>query len=392
MASDLRRRAPRGRLRSGLALLVALALIGCGPKAEKAAEPPLVQTAAIGEGEFTPGIEVVSELESVTNVVLRPETDGRVVQIRVQQGERLRKGEVILVLDNTQASADYDASRAEARKDRVNAERYAWLAEQGAVSLKERDFYATQAIESRDRARSARATLGYSYLRAPFDGVIGDLSAVKVGDYVRTGQVITGIVAEGPLWTNMDVPATQAGRVRIGQTVLLTGQDGAALDTTGRVVFISPYFQSGALAGSGSPNTVLVKAEFPDPGGRLKPGLRVTNRIITARETNLAVPVQAVLMQASQPFVYRVHPLSAVAGQLRASAALPQAEKEKILALPPATPIVLQTPVQLGRLQGNLYPVVDGLSAGDRVVVTNTALLRSGMPVRVEGSPAATGR
>jgi len=309
----------------------------------------------------------------------------------VQQGERLRKGEVILVLDNTQAAANYDASRAEARKDRINAERYAWLAKQGAVSLKEKDFYATQAIESRDRARSAHATLGYAYLRAPFDGVIGDLSSVKVGDYVRTGQAITGIVADGPLWTNMEVPATQAGRVRLGQTVLLTGRDGAALDTTGRVVFISPYFQSGALAGSGSPNTVLVKAEFPNPGGRLKPGLRVTNRIITAREANLAVPVQAVMMQASQPFVYRVTPLSAAAGQLRASPALPQAEKDRILALPATTPIVLQTPVQLGRLQGNLYPVLGGLSAGDRVVVTNTALLRSGLPVRVEGSSAADG-
>lgn len=346
----------------------------------------------IGEGEFTPGIEVVSELESVTNVVLRPETDGRVVQIRVRQGDRVREGQVILVLDNTQATASYHASRAEARKDRINAERYAWLAEQGAVSLKERDFYATQAIESRDRARSARATLGYSYLRAPFEGEIGDLSTVKVGDYVRTGQPITGIVADGPLWTNMDVPATQAGRVRLGQTVLLTSQEGGLFEATGKVVFISPYFQSGSLGGSGSPNTVLVKAEFPNPGRRLKPGLKVSNRIITARDASLAVPVQAVMMQASQPFVYRLHPLSVVAARLRASTTLPQAEKEKILALPPTTPIVLQTPVQLGRLQGNLYPVRGGLRAGDRVVVSNTALLRSGMPVREEGSAGAPAR
>ena len=78
------------------------------------------------------------------------------------------------------------------------------------------DFYITQAIESRDRARAARATLGYSYLRAPFDGEIGDLSSVKIGDYVKTGQAITGIVSNSLLWTNMDVPAAVANQVRRG--------------------------------------------------------------------------------------------------------------------------------------------------------------------------------
>ncbi|MEB3321903.1 MAG: biotin/lipoyl-binding protein, partial [Synechococcaceae cyanobacterium] len=165
-------------------------LHGCAQRPIHRAEPPLVRAAVIAQAEFTPGIEVVSELESVTNVVLRPQTDGRVVEIRVRQGDPLRKGQVILVLDHEQAAAAYDAHRAEARKDRINAERYDWLAQQGAVSLKERDYYATQAIESRDRARSARATLSYSYLRAPFAGEIGDLSSVKVGDYVRTGQPI----------------------------------------------------------------------------------------------------------------------------------------------------------------------------------------------------------
>ncbi|MEB3321986.1 MAG: efflux RND transporter periplasmic adaptor subunit, partial [Synechococcaceae cyanobacterium] len=199
------------------------------------------------------------------------------------------------------------------------------------------------------------------------------------------------IVADGPLWTNMDVPATVAGRVRLGQTVLLSGQGGSSGQARGRVVFISPYFQSGSIVGSGSANTVLVKAEFPNPGGRLKPGLKVRNRIITDRETQLAVPVQAVMMQASQPFVYRLQPLSTVAAQLRTSATLPRVEKERILALPPTTPIALQTPVQLGRLQGNLYPLRGGLRSGDRVVVSNTALLRSGIPVKVDAS-AADGR
>jgi multidrug efflux pump subunit AcrA (membrane-fusion protein) len=55
------------------------------------------------------------------------------------------------------------------------------------------------------------------------------------------------------------------------------------------------------------------------------------------------------------------------------------------------TPIVVQMPVQLGLLQGNRYPVLSGLVAGDRVVVSNTALLRTGMPVKRAGAAAQPG-
>ena len=362
--------------------LLLLLITGCGAKQEAKRPLPLVQVAEIGQASFSPGIDVVSQLESVTDVVLKPETNGKVVKILVKQGEKVRQGQVLLVLDNVQPAAQLDASIAEARKDKLNAERYTFLADQGAVSRKEQDFYVTQAIESHDRARAARATLGYSYLRAPFDGEIGDLSSVKIGDYVKTGQAITGIVSNSLLWTNMDVPASVANQVRKGQRVLLTTSANPPFRGEGRVVFISPYFRSGSASASSSPNTVLVKAEFPNLTGKLKPGQKVKNRIITQETNQLAVPVQAVLMQAAQPFVYRVYPLSAISARIKASPRVPEEMKRKLLALPGTTPTVLQTPVKLGKLQGNLYPVRSGLAAGDRVVVSNTALLRSGMPVR----------
>jgi membrane fusion protein, multidrug efflux system len=156
------------------------------------------------------------------------------------------------------------------------------------------------------------------------------------------------------------------------------------------VVFISPYFQAGAASGIGTaPNTVLVKAEFPNLTGRIKTGMKVKNRIITHEKRQLAVPVQAVLMQASQPFVYRIAPLSAVAGRIKASDQVPEAMKKRLLALPGSTSIVFQAKVELGRLQGNLYPVLGGLAEGDRVVISNTALLRSGLPVREAATPAS---
>ena len=362
---------------------VALLLVACGSKPQ-ARQPLAVQTETIGEASFSPSIDVISQLSSTTDVALKPEVDGRVVKILVTQGQRVKAGQPILVLDNVQQSAALDASKAEARKDIFNAERYIFLNEQGAVSTKDRDFYVTQAIQSRDQARAKAADLGYKYVTAPISGEIGDLDTVKLGDYVRQGQAITGIVDNRDLWTLMDVPATQASRVRLGQPVELKSQGNPPVINIGKVVFISPYY--GVSGNQSSPNTVLVKAAFPNLTGKLKTGQYVRNRIITGNSRQLSVPVQAVMMQAQQPFVYRVFRLNQVLAKIRASTQIPEAQKQKLEALPPETPIVVQMPVKLGTLEGNRYPLLSGLAAGDQVVVSNTALLRTGMPVKLAGA------
>jgi len=132
-----------------------------------------------------------------------------------------------------------------------------------------------------------------------------------------------------------------------------------------------------------SPNTVLVKAAFPNLSGRLKTGQYVTNRIVTSTSRQLSVPVQAVMMQAQQPFVYQVVPLSRALPKIKASTQIPEATKQKLEKLPPSTPIVVQSPVQLGALQNSRYPLLSGLARGTQIVVSNTALLRSGMLVKI---------
>ena len=362
----------------GLPLLGLIPLAGCGGKPPQL--PPFtVQAETIGEASFSPSIEVVSVLTSTTNVTLAPEADGRVVKILAIQGQRVKAGQPILVLDNVQPQAELNSSVAGARKDRVNAERYIFLNQQGAVSTRDRDYYVTQAIQSSQTVRADAATLGYKYVTAPIAGEIGDLDSVKLGDYVRQGQAITGIVDNSTLWTLMDVPATQASRVQMGQQVLLQTQGNPPVNGSGKIVFISPYF--GVSGSTSSPNTVLVKAAFPNLTGKLKTGQYVRNRIITGTSRQLSVPVQAVMMQAQQPFVYRIFPLSQVLPKLKASSQVPPPVKQKLETLPPKTPIVIQTPVQLGPLDNSRYPLISGLQAGDRVVVSNTALLRTGMPV-----------
>ena len=368
-------------------LAAAALLMGCG-KTKQAARMMTVETATISEATFEPTIQAISILESTTNVALMPETDGRVVQVLAKDGQEVKAGQPILVLDNIQESAALDAARAQAKTDKLNAERYEFLFQNGATSAKERDRYATQAVASSDQARSAAANLGYKFVRAPIDGVVGNLDKVKLGDYVKSGQAITGIVNNSTLWTLMQIPATQAGDIAIGQAVKVVSQGNPPVQGQGSVVFISPYF--GMSGNSSAPNTLMVKAEFPNLTGKLKTGQYVKSAIITGRKESLSVPVQAVMMQAEQPFVYKLIPLSRALPKIKASATVPAATKKKLEKLPSSTPIVIQTPVQLGPLQNNFYPVKSGLNQADVVAISNTSRLRSGMPVKVAPASSAT--
>jgi membrane fusion protein (multidrug efflux system) len=373
-----------------LSLLAFTALLASCSKPKQPAQQFLsVQTARIGDATFNPSVEAISMLESTTNVALRPETEGRVVKILASEGDRVKAGQPILVLDNVQQSAALNAARAQARTDKLNAERYEFLYEQGATSAKTRDRYATQAIASRDQALASAATLGYKFVRSPIDGIVGDLDTVKLGDYVQTGQAITGIVDNSTLWTLMQIPATQADQIKIGQTVKVSSQTSPPVSGQGSVTFISPYF--GISGSQQSPNTLMVKATFPNLTGKLKTGQFVKSQIVIDQKQALAVPVQAVFMQAQQPFVYVVVPLSKALPKIKASSSVPEASKQKLEKLPASTPIVVQKPVVLGTLQNNLYPLRSGLNRGETVVVSNTALLSNGLPVKVSNSANGAG-
>ena len=362
-------------------ITVSVALAACGQSKTSGATFLSINTATITKGSFKPSIKAISPLESTTNVTLSPQTDGRVIKKLVKEGDQVQAGQVILVLDNTQLSAQLDASKSQARYDKVNAERYQYLYEQGAASAKRRDAYATKAITSRDQAIADKANLNYKFVRSPINGVIGDLDTVKIGDYVKTGDVITGIVDNSTLWTLMEIPASQGSQVKVGQPVRLVSQSTPPITGEGTITFVSPYY---AIAQSGKPpNTLMVKAVFPNLTGQLKTGQYVASEIITGSSEQLAVPVQAVMMQAQQPFVYELVPVSKALPQIKRSANTTAQTLKKLEKLPGDTPIVLQTKVQLGDLQNNLYPVISGLKAGDEVAISNTSRLRSGMPVKV---------
>lgn len=353
------------RLFPVLALPLATSLVACSPTAPPAPTPPQVQLINPRPVVTTDSADYQSTLEAIREVRLSSEIAGRIVAMPVYEGQPVKPGQLLFALDQVQQRATVNANAAEARKNRLNAERYIFLNQQGAVSTKERDFYVTQAIQSRDALNASVATLAYKNVVAPIPGFVGNLN-FKMGDVIQPGQVVTSVVDNSRLWVRIDVPGELADRVRPGLPVVLKGPDPRRPKGMGRVIFVAPALDK-------ERQTLLVKAEFNNADGSLRNNERVNAMLVFNQQKVLAIPQQAVLLQAGKPFVFLA--VSVEEAKRRLGRAI---EPEPL----PNLPVAVQVPVTLGTLQGGAYPVREGLTPADTVVVGNLAQLRSGLSVQ----------
>jgi len=378
-SSGLSARLPVGRrharipvLGLPLALLLAAMVTSCSPAAAPVDRLASVRSRQVGARPFSQSVEGIATLEAVEQVAMAAQVTGRVERLLVRQGDRVERGQRLLVLDQAQARAEVARLGAEMQTNLLHYRRYELLVRQGAATPFERDDFRQRYVAAREQLAARQADLAFRELRAPIAGTVADLT-VKQGDLIQAGAPFTKIIRNDRLLARLEVPAVYSAGVRPGLPLLLL--DPASGGSLGRspVLSVDPGVDP-------SSQTLLVKGEFPNPRGVLRDGLRTRARLILQDRAYPAVPFAAVTRQWGQSFVF-------VLGDLEALRQRPgRVDLKRAAALPPRTRFALQTPVQLGPLQEGWYPVLRGLPDGAEVITTNLLGLRHGQPVRV--SPA----
>ncbi len=345
-----------------------LLLAGCQSNSPKAQRLPRVQSQLVGMAPFRNSVETVSTLEAGSVVQLAAQASGRILQLLVGQGDRVQRGQLLLVLDQAQLRAEVASLRAQMQTNKLNYERFNSLVNQGAASSLQRDEYRQAYVAAREALAARQADLAFKALRSPIAGTVADLQ-VKAGDVIQAGSPLTKVIGESRLLARIDVPAIYAGQLRPGLAVELIDPIRNTPLESGVVDSVDP----GVTVASQS---VLVKAAFANPQGLLRNGLRVRTKLILGTQEVLAVPFTAVSQLAGQSFVY-------VVGSRADLERRPgRADLQAVRQLPANTTFAIQTPVQLGPLQGNQYPVFRGLQPGQRVIATGLLNLRHGAPVK----------
>ena len=201
-------------------------------------------------------------------------------------------------------------------------------------------------------------------------GTVADVK-VKLGDVLRQGDVFTLLVKNNTLKARIDIPAKFGDRVEVGQTVKLMKPGVSEPIATSTISSIDPSVQAGTQG-------LLVKAIFENPNGSLRTGQRLLTSVQLGSKKLDAVPFTAVVAASGQNFVFRVGSFQQLEQQPG------QAPLEKLKDLPEGTKFALQTPVKVGPVQNNLYPVLEGVEPGEMVITSNLMNLKHGMPVQIK--------
>ncbi len=347
-------------------MLLPLAL-GCKSAdrpAQAAAQPQAmpVQVAPVTLAPVPNSDTYVSTIKSRRSATMQPMVDGNLVKIFVKSGDAVKAGQVLMRIDPLKQAATVESQRGtQAQKKavydyaKIEMDRQRQLFEAGVVS---RDAY-DQAIQAYENSKgdyesnaaltnTQQEQLAYYDIRAPFDGVVGDIP-VHLGDYVSPTTLLTTVDENADLEAYIYVPTERATQIRTGLPVEILDTAGQVLATS-TVAFLSPQVDNGL-------QSILAKAEIPHSAQRLRNGQIVKARITWSTAPAPTVPVLAVSLVGGQTFVF---------------IAAPKGDGY----------FAHQIPVTVGETVGNTYPVISGLKPGDKVITSGLQFLQEGAPVK----------
>lgn len=324
----------------------------------------------VRRGPIEQGTPITGDLRPIETVQVRARLEGDLLGVYVREGERVTRGKLLAQFEASEQMSDRRSAEAERESARSELATAEWSLEQAeelfrAGALAERDLRAARQAVSAARARvaaaDARVRSSASFVTdtrvvAPTDGII-EQRLVESGERVTRGATLFTIVRGDVLELEAALPSRAASDVRVGQVVHFTA-DGRTFD--GRVARVSPTIDPATRA-------VTVYVQVPNAGGAIKGGTFASGRVVGRTVPDaLLVPAGAIRPSGdgSRPQAYRI-----VGETLE------------------------QRGVRLGvvdEAQG-VAEVLEGLEAGDRVVVGNVGTMGDGMRVTVAGGDEARG-
>jgi len=324
------------------------------------AMPVQVKTAQPAKVDET--TEYVATLKSRETAVIMPQVEGIITQIFVHSGQRVGAGAPLIQIDPAKQQATVKsqedaraAQEAQVKWAEQNYARVEGLANAGVVSRQDLDRARADvdAAKSQLQALSAnvreqQVQLHYYQVVAPRAGIVGDIP-VRVGDRVQTTTELTTVDRPGTLEAYVYIPVEKSGQLKMNLPVELVDATGKVLATS-RVTFISPQVDN-------STQTVLAKAQVPNNSDALRNAQFIRARVVWGSQKRPVVPIIAVSRIGGLYFAF-------------------VAESDSKGGF-----VVHQKALQVGQIVGNDYVVLDGIKAGDKVVVTGTQFLIDGIPV-----------
>jgi membrane fusion protein (multidrug efflux system) len=321
-----------------------------------------VEVAKVESMTLVDETQAVGSLRSRQGVMLRPEVGGRVKQIFFNDGQRVRKGQLMVQLEDQLQQAQVAQARAELSIAEANHKRNQELVAQNFISQRSLDESAAALEVSRAKLSLAQATLQRLQVLAPFDGITG-LKQINVGDYLKDGADMVNVEDIDAVLLDFRLPERFQAKVRAGQKAQLTVDALPGRPFSAIVQAVDPLIEANG-------RSVGVRGCIDNRQQQLRPGMFArVNAVFGARENALVIPEEAIIPQGGRTFVVKVV----------------QGDK-------PDVRVSERVAVKVGLRQPGKVEIVEGLAAGDTVVTAgHQRLQKDGTAVRVVDMPQPPG-
>jgi len=317
----------------------------------------------------SPHVRVTAPVQAARRATLAAETAGHVIDAPFRTGATVQEGQAILRLGGprnavavTEARARVaQASAALRQASRARTQADALARENASTpnlveSARDRELEAqARMAEAEAGLEAARASLSETVLRAPFAGVLADFRVLE-GDYVRPGTEVAVLVDPQSLEAELLLDPIEAADAEVGAAVRVAARSRPDEAFSGQVAFVGHVLDPRS-------RRLPVRVSIEDPDGRLRPGTIASFEVAVGAERPVVlVPEHAVQRRMGQTQVFVVEEGTARARDVR-----------------------------LGEVYGGSAEILEGLAAGDRVIVAGIERVADGRPVRVVEDATAAG-
>ena len=290
-------------------LLLVLSISGCQKPPEskeeshtnKQVKNPLVKDLALNDEEeahttyqvskplvedLTLNDEYVCQIRAIQHIEIRSLEKGYLQNVLVDEGETVHKGQLLFQIKPSIYEADVQKSAAEVELSKIELENNKALVEKDIISASEAAMSAAKLAKVQAELELAKMHLGFTEIRAPFDGLIGRFGDIRLGSLLEENELLTTLSDTHRLWVYFNVPEAQyldyMKNKRLLQHVQLELANKEIYPEPGTIEVIQSDFSS-------TSGNIAFRASFNNPRGLLRYGQ--TGKILWPKKTDQAVIV-----------------------------------------------------------------------------------------------------
>jgi len=309
--------------------------------------PVPVITAVATNETFTETLEALGTAKANESVIITPTVEERVVDIRFEDGDAVRQGQVLVRLDDNEARHQLAEAKATFREQQKQYERIRTLAKTNSTSRSRLDEEQSLLEIAEAKVALLEARLSDYTIRAPFPGILG-IRQISNGAVVDSDTVIATLDDTSIIKLDFTVPETYLDVLRNAMEVAAHSPAYPDRKFNGTVTAISSRVDP-------ETRTLTVRAKIPNPDRLLKPGMLLIVKLVKDRSQALIIPEEAVVMNKDKKFTLVVTSANTV-------------EKREIVT---------------GRRSPGKVEVLSGLDAGQQVIISGLTRVRPGSSVNV---------